>query len=437
MGELVRNGVVVAILFAALLIVVPIYTSSATYSIVLTASMEPAINVGDVVAVQRVDPYDVEVGDVVAFQHPEGTTTTPIVHRVMEIRETEEGLELQTKGDNLEEEDPFVVGEEHVMGKVAYTIPKVGWLINSFRTGSRAIYVLMILGPAALLVYGEVRSLMRDEDEEETGSGATAADATYLQRVFASVYCEHSQVDEEGDETSLLAFLALRLAGPALPQNRDEPDPWDGFGDGEGPGGFLEVGPDGRVRGEPIVVQAEPGGDVGEAGDEGDGAPASAWDRLGAVLADAFGDGKGDGDGEDADTVARAAGRPRAARQEAAPPPLPEFLEPRWEPRWHVLAAVVGPVTAGWSLVTEFVPSLGAVAAARALFPAGLWLAMARVHLALPGLAMLALAAGVAAAASARWWLVRREPPEALRRLAERRLGKGREDRDPAEGGAG
>lgn len=426
MGELVRNGVTAAVLLAGLLVLVPIYTSNATYSIVLTASMEPAIDVGDVIAIRPVDPYEVQVGDVIAFVHPDASENTPVIHRVIEIREEPHGLEFQTKGDNLEEQDPWVVQQEHIVGRVAYTIPKIGWAINAVRSGNRALFVAMILVPAGLLVWGEVRNLLRDDDEEADGAGsggaAGGAAPTATQRFFADLHAKHSALDEDGDETSLVALLAKALAGPAL--------------QAEGSGGRAErtipddAAPFGEVaEGEGIVVELEvdPAGSKSSAEGARD-APASTRSAADATVVDHALDWLAERlppavvafFADDPPGSGRA---PRARHARGAPPPLPAFLEPRLEPRWHVLAVVVGPVVAAWSILTEFAPGVGALAAARAVMPAPLLFALASVHAALPGLLMLVAAGAVAAAATAKWWLVRREPPEYLRRLAERRLG--------------
>lgn len=73
-------------------------------SFVLTPSMEPAIDAGDLILSRDVDPSDLKVGDIVTFEAsiPSGSTTRTerITHRVVAIDEAGGVLTFTTKGDN-------------------------------------------------------------------------------------------------------------------------------------------------------------------------------------------------------------------------------------------------------------------------------------------------------------------------------------------------
>lgn len=73
-------------------------------SFVLTPSMEPAIDAGDLILSRNVDPSDLEVGDIVTFEAtiPSGSTTRTerITHRIIAIDDTGGVLTFTTKGDN-------------------------------------------------------------------------------------------------------------------------------------------------------------------------------------------------------------------------------------------------------------------------------------------------------------------------------------------------
>ena len=82
-----------------------------TYSI-LSGSMEPEINTGDLAIVKSVDAEDVKVGDIITFKY-EGKVVT---HRVVE--KNEEGF--ITKGDNNNTNDTEIVRGEDLIGKVYF-----------------------------------------------------------------------------------------------------------------------------------------------------------------------------------------------------------------------------------------------------------------------------------------------------------------------------
>jgi signal peptidase len=105
-------------------------------ALVGSGSMEPKMYAGDVVIVAKVPADTIETGDIIQFRVPEGVT---IMHRVIEIQETEGGSKVYiTKGDNNEEPDSEPVLPDNVVGKAIMTIPKIGWasiMVKNFFTG--------------------------------------------------------------------------------------------------------------------------------------------------------------------------------------------------------------------------------------------------------------------------------------------------------------
>jgi len=94
-------------------------------ALVASGSMEPKMYAGDVVIIAKVSADNVELGDVIQFRVPEEVT---IMHRVIEIQETETGGKLFiTKGDANDQPDSEPVMPENVVGKTVMTIPKIGW----------------------------------------------------------------------------------------------------------------------------------------------------------------------------------------------------------------------------------------------------------------------------------------------------------------------
>lgn len=141
-------GVVVA--GAVVLVAVPM-VAGARPLVVLSGSMSPTYEVGDVVVVRPVDPSTLQVGDVVTYQsrpgHPDLTT-----HRVAGVVLEGESRAYVTRGDANGADDPRPVIAEQVRGTVWYSVPLVGrvtmWL--SGETMSRIVDVVAV----GLLVYG-------------------------------------------------------------------------------------------------------------------------------------------------------------------------------------------------------------------------------------------------------------------------------------------
>jgi len=105
-------------------------------ALVGSGSMEPKMYPGDVVIIAKVPADNIQTGDIIQFRVPEEVT---IMHRVIEIQETEEGGKVFiTKGDANDEPDSEPVIPQNVVGKAVLTIPKIGWAsvaVKQFFTG--------------------------------------------------------------------------------------------------------------------------------------------------------------------------------------------------------------------------------------------------------------------------------------------------------------
>ena len=83
-----------------------------------SASMEKTINVGDVVVIDKKDKEFVE-NDIIAFYHND----VILVHRII----SDFGIYYQTKGDNNDDADSWLVKEADVVGQYRMRIRWVGW----------------------------------------------------------------------------------------------------------------------------------------------------------------------------------------------------------------------------------------------------------------------------------------------------------------------
>ena len=102
---------------------------------VISGSMRPSLDVGDVVIIAKVSADTIKPGDIIQFREAEGIAT---VHRVVEIQEIEENMVFVTQGDANRAPDPDPVLADNVVGKVIFSIPKVGWAaiaVKEFFTG--------------------------------------------------------------------------------------------------------------------------------------------------------------------------------------------------------------------------------------------------------------------------------------------------------------
>ncbi len=171
---------IVCLLLLAVVIITPKgengskVVSVAGYSImsVLTGSMEPNYNVGDIVIIKKTDADELKVKDVITFYSSDPDYEGMIVtHRIIDIIDESGHLEFETKGDNNQIADIENVSEKDVIGKVQGRIPYVGKAATFMQTNRTAFFLIVIL-PMLVIMAFEVKDIITiarsgDEDENE------------------------------------------------------------------------------------------------------------------------------------------------------------------------------------------------------------------------------------------------------------------------------
>ncbi len=127
---------------------------------VLSGSMSPAFDTGSLVAVKPVDSALLQEGDIITFAAPQGAVS----HRIVGI-EAKDGLEFVTKGDANNVVDSGTVPADRVIGVVALAIPWLGRILVFSQ--SRQGLLVMIIIPAAIILFLEGRSLWKYAEEED------------------------------------------------------------------------------------------------------------------------------------------------------------------------------------------------------------------------------------------------------------------------------
>ena len=137
---------------------------------VRSESMVPTLSVGELVVVQEVAPEAISVGDVITVKLASGATVT---HRVVAIVETDGPPMFQTRGDANGGPDPVNVTSDQVVGRLAWHLPFVGFLLAmlSMPTGLAALFSVGATLLTAIWLLDEVE--IADEDDElEPGDDA-------------------------------------------------------------------------------------------------------------------------------------------------------------------------------------------------------------------------------------------------------------------------
>lgn len=125
--------------------------------IVYGGSMEPALPLGSVAVARPITPDQIKVGDIIAFEG--SPSSSPVLHRVVDVRiEAGEPL-FVTKGDSNAHADPRPVRLQGHGDRVVYHVPLVGFLIHFARTTGGLL--VFFAAPLAALLALILRSLAR------------------------------------------------------------------------------------------------------------------------------------------------------------------------------------------------------------------------------------------------------------------------------------
>jgi len=151
----------VSILVFTILVAVLHFAFGFQYVVVLTDSMEPRINPGDLIVVYPA--HNVKPGDVVLYWVELGEATYHITHRIVGVGYDESGrLYYITKGDNRKYPDPWRVYPYQVVGKVLFVVPYVGRLYYY----TPLLITALFLSLMAFLGYELVNVLLEEEEEK-------------------------------------------------------------------------------------------------------------------------------------------------------------------------------------------------------------------------------------------------------------------------------
>lgn len=128
--------------------------------IILSSSMEPVIQTGSLVYVDKNDT-EVEQGDIVTFTIDNGKNVVTVTHRIEEV--TPEGY--VTKGDNNDVADLDILTPDRIVGTYKMHIPKLGYLMSKI---TKKVLVVMIGWMAGMHVFGFVLDALADDGKKET-----------------------------------------------------------------------------------------------------------------------------------------------------------------------------------------------------------------------------------------------------------------------------
>lgn len=127
--------------------------------------MQPEFSEGDVIVIKQTQASELAAQDIITFGNPDGNRVT---HRITDVMREQGSHFFTTQGDNNNMADVELVYEGQVIGKVLFSIPKLGFLSRflSEPIGFIAIIVLPLVAYAGITVYERMTKPTKNNNQE-------------------------------------------------------------------------------------------------------------------------------------------------------------------------------------------------------------------------------------------------------------------------------
>lgn len=155
---------------------------------VSSESMEPELNVGDIILVKDVDAETLNKGDVITYHGKEGSVAGKLItHQIVSEPYEKDGIfYFTTRGIKPGALDDPEIDESQILGKVQCKIPIVGTIYDFFTQwyGLAAFAALLLIAFSSEII--NLVSILRNKDEDEDPEVPKTAAAPVYNENFAS-----------------------------------------------------------------------------------------------------------------------------------------------------------------------------------------------------------------------------------------------------------
>ena len=134
---------------------------------VVSPSMVPKYQIGDVVVTKYIDPEELQIGDDITYLGKvDSYAGKAVTHQLIQVEETEEGKIYHTKGIANPDEDPTIKADQ-IYGKVIYKTFLLSYIAKLMN--NMTAFYLVVLIPLSILVVMQIIDIAkrRAEDEED------------------------------------------------------------------------------------------------------------------------------------------------------------------------------------------------------------------------------------------------------------------------------
>ena len=169
--------------------------------VILTQSMEPTINPGDIVIDYTPKNKEYVVGDVITFLATDGYHAgSTVTHRIIEIVEQDGDIYYRTKGDANNTADFSLIKKDNVIGKTIFKIPKAGYVRQFLVT--KVGWILVVVMPCLTIIcYDLLQNIKKKVKRNSKGviNNEIKKDEPKKLNIFLNKFSFNGAVDNKKD----------------------------------------------------------------------------------------------------------------------------------------------------------------------------------------------------------------------------------------------
>jgi len=191
--------------------------------VVLSGSMNPTFDAKSLIVVKPIEASNVRVGDILTFRSSD-TSNNNTTHRVVEINNEMGNLSFITRGDANNVNDPVPLYPQNIIGKVSFSIPFIGFLIN-YASTRNGMFALVIFPASALIAYELIKILMElaKVGDDENKIPVITWDQIRRDQDFAkSKYTLIAPIPQEIDDSELHPIFYRKLQNRKFEESVNE-----------------------------------------------------------------------------------------------------------------------------------------------------------------------------------------------------------------------
>ena len=132
---------------------------------VVTGSMLPKYEVGDVLISKEIEPEKLKIGDDIVYKGKEGTFQGKIVtHQIINIEKEDNNYKIVTKGIANDIEDPEI-NQTQVLGKVVYKVRTLSFLGKIIQ--NIYVFYFIVFVPIVIIIFKQIVNVINDKEEDD------------------------------------------------------------------------------------------------------------------------------------------------------------------------------------------------------------------------------------------------------------------------------